>query len=411
MVLGFIIILSIIGTLLALSMYANLLPFVGLLGDVKQYNVAYYGAQSAIERSLLVLRTQDAWFQWEWWIVDGEDPVWPVSDKFTTTGTMWPFGQAGEMYRSIDGRWVTVPLSWWGNIPHNLLSGESNDFNMLWYGQLEKIFLRYDASTSTGAYYNDSVDKHTYVFLSGDASDDPNISLAARVNPVIFEMLNGGDYDGYLDTDMDIDGDWLTDDVALDRSWRGNYDDGSQSWSFHILPKSRVSYVDPNNPEVLSWDEFIRESILNAPIDYVAIFGWISNSFNPTAGITVEGLEERQDGSSHLLISDNDDLTGVYFTTLLSTVVNPEVFFQILELSLINPLWTIWDGVTNKSIYPFLEYQIQCSVCEQWDGKPQFAQPYFTVHGQAKVGEYEVKMQLQRSASDDSAIAWFTVIF
>gem|GEM_PF-4283456 len=40
--------------------------------------------------------------------------------------------------------------------------------------------------------------------------------------------------------------------------------------------------------------------------------------FNPTAGITVNGLENRQDGLSHLLISDNDDLTGVDFTTLLS---------------------------------------------------------------------------------------------
>lgn len=408
MVLGFIIILSIIGTLLALSMYANLLPFVGLLGDVKQYNVAYYGAQSAIERSLLVLRTQDAWFQWKWWTI-GVFHEWPVSDKFTTTGTMWPFGQAGEMYRSIDGRWVTVPLPWWGNIPHNLLSGESNDFNMLWYGQLEKIFLRYDASTSTGAYYNDSVDKNTYVFLSGAAGGGSNISLAARVNPVIFEMLHDGDYNGYLDTVTDIDGDWLTDDVALDRSWRGDYDDGSQSWSFHILPKSRVSYVNPNNPNVLSWDEFIRESILNTQSG-VAIFGWTSNLFNPTAGITVNGLENRQDGLSHLLISDNDDLTGVDFTTLLSATAALDVFFQTLELSLINPLWTKWNG-TNKSIYPFLEYQVKCSVCELWAGKPQFAQPYFTVHGQAKVGEYEVKMQLQRSASDDSAIAWFTVIF
>lgn len=60
MVLGFVIVLSIVGIGLALIMYANLLPFISTLGDIKEYNMAYYGAHSALERSFLVLRQRDA---------------------------------------------------------------------------------------------------------------------------------------------------------------------------------------------------------------------------------------------------------------------------------------------------------------------------------------------------------------
>ncbi len=60
MIVGFVLILSIVGIALATALYSNFLPYFSLLSDIKNYNMAYYGANTAIERSLLVLRYQEA---------------------------------------------------------------------------------------------------------------------------------------------------------------------------------------------------------------------------------------------------------------------------------------------------------------------------------------------------------------
>lgn len=62
MLLIFIIVLGMIGVLIALSLYANFLPYFGLFRDVKDYNIAYYQAQSAMEHAFLALRYKDRGF-------------------------------------------------------------------------------------------------------------------------------------------------------------------------------------------------------------------------------------------------------------------------------------------------------------------------------------------------------------
>lgn len=50
MLIVFVIVLLVIGLAIIGSLYSLFLPFFQQLGNIKQYNVAYYGAVSSVER-------------------------------------------------------------------------------------------------------------------------------------------------------------------------------------------------------------------------------------------------------------------------------------------------------------------------------------------------------------------------
>ena len=389
MVLGFVLVLCVVGVLLSLAMYANLLPFIWLLWDIKEYNMAYYGAQSSIERSLLVLRYQDPGFQWHWGYIESTF-TWAISDH----AYFWIFTKDDKLYWEINGRWSTVPLSWQGTIDLALLSGVSNDYNTIHYWWYDRIPLWYDSTLSENAYNKDT----NYVFLSWI----DNINLKVRVNPFVENIFNSWDISLFplCDSNCDSDNDWLSDDIALDRSWKWSYNDDNWTWFFHILPR----YKTLNNNwlvTVLSGDESIRESVVNdmaTDNDLSLSFWWDNNNFNPIADIW---NLNREDNLSHLIITDNDELSGMSFNKLLST--NSIANFQEINLWLVNLLQS-----ENLSVYPNIEYKISCDDC---DNNLQLSQPYFTINGEGRVWNYDIKMKLYKWISDDSAISLFTVVF
>jgi hypothetical protein len=63
MIIAFALVLLITGMGIMFSLYSLFLPFIQDLGDIKGYNVAYYGAVSSLERAHLVLRYQDGGFE------------------------------------------------------------------------------------------------------------------------------------------------------------------------------------------------------------------------------------------------------------------------------------------------------------------------------------------------------------
>jgi hypothetical protein len=125
-------------------------------------------------------------------------------------------------------------------------------------------------------------------------------------------------------------------------------------------------------------------------------FWWDNNKFNPIAGIL-----NREDNLSHLIISDNDELSGSSFSDLL--LDNSIANFQEINLWLVNLLQS-----ENLSVYPNIEYKISCDDC---DNNLQLSQPYFTINGEGRVWNYDIKMKLYKWISDDSAISLFTVVF
>lgn len=63
MVIGFILIMIVVGTGLVMALYSMYMPFLQDLGDVKFYNTAYYAAVSSLERASLALRYHEPGFE------------------------------------------------------------------------------------------------------------------------------------------------------------------------------------------------------------------------------------------------------------------------------------------------------------------------------------------------------------
>ena len=403
MVLWFVIVLTIVGMSLSLVMYAHLLPFIGTLGDIKEYNMAYYGAQSSLERSLLVLRQREAWFdgawgvQWTWF-------VWPATDIVSSFGLFdrsW-----NTLYRRIAGRSDTIPWTGMGNIEPNLITnGTSNDYNTLWYIYPQNIPLWYDSTPSYGAYRSDSnaIRSLSWSWIG--------LTVSLTLNDTIKNMFLTQWWVGAesLDSTTDYDGDGTSDDIAVDRWRKWSYTDTttSQSWSFTILPRSVVSYNSSSVGMVSVDDESIRESIINNnPANGSTLV--ISNPlnqwwFNPL------WIVSNPLATSHRIITDYGSLSGVSFIDLLAWwMPNLIITKQMLTLSLFSPLMA-----QIGSLYPFIQYKVVCEWCDSGvsAGWPQIAQPYFLINGESTIGHYTVTMQLKKWINNDGVVSQFTVIF
>lgn len=364
------------------------MPFIGTLGDIKDYNMAYYGAQSSLERSLLVLRYQWPWFNGEGWTATASStgPVSDLGSGFSFFSDPW-----NEMYWKIIGRGPLVPMSGLWNVESAFLSGSSNDFNMLDYATLNKIILWYDSTVGENAYALDT---------NAVQSSGVSVSVLLRLNPITYQSFDTL-WDGNLCESCDTDGDGVDNDVVVDRWWKWLYDDSWLSWTFSIFPYQDVFY---NNGlgTVQGLDQAVRESYINDPEEEILVFwGAGSYNYNPI-NPTFWGLDDTQ----HLMITDNNSLSWLSFQDLLTDGVVPSVNSQAISLGIVNPLTTI-----DWSIYPFIEYKVLCSGCGDQNWESQLSQPYFYITAQSKVWDYDVKMQLVRGADQDAFVSSFTVIF
>lgn len=400
MVLWFVIVLSIVGVSLALVMYANLLPFIGTLWDIKEYNMAYYGAQSALERSLLVLRQRESWFEGEWWWT-WNTFVWPVSDRLKDFG--WFEREGNNLYRHIEGRDSQVPSPGQGMVEPYLLSGAvSNNYNILWYIHPQTIGLWYDATDVRDAYSMDDSIIRSFSWAGHGLSAYLTLNDTIK-NAFASQWSNASN----LSVDDDYDGDGTSDDIAVDRWRKGHYYnvDNLQSWTFTILPRSVITYNSGGIGTVsANDDESIRESVINTVLTGAVLR--ISSStneweFNPLSTVYTPNA------SSHRIITDYDQLSGTSFIDLLAGG-SPDlpITQQSLTLSLFSPLLT-----SLSNLYPFVQYKVVCEGCDSSSSWSLLAQPYFIINGKSTVGDYSVTMQLRRSIDEAWVVSQFTVIF
>ena len=394
MIIAFVLILSIVWISLATALYSNFLPYLALLRDVKNYNMAYYGANTAIERSLLVLRYQEAGFQWTWWwnkknsIADT-----PVSDQIL----FWNYWNNTTLQWSIIGRPDSNSIPWTGqwNIDSYLLSGASNDRNMLTYRNPQKIPLWIDNTPSVNAY---SGDEEREYFAGSDIVLNlqliPSVqSLFSSLSPTWRRLQNTDDWDW----------DWVWDDIVVDRWRKGLYDSGN--YQFSILPRSLVWILSGQDEvSVQDDDESIRESILNTLATVANIIPISFGDYiNPLYDINTSDSLRIQQRDSHLMISDDSTdanlISGMDFNDLLNPV--NQITDQELNLFLTKHLLSESNGV-----YPFLQYNINFA----WDPNT-IAQPYFLINGKSQVWEYTVQMNLKKSVNKNETLGSFTVVF
>ena len=53
----------VLGAVIVTALYSSILPFIGIIGNTTDYNIAYYGAIGSTERALLSLRYHQAGYE------------------------------------------------------------------------------------------------------------------------------------------------------------------------------------------------------------------------------------------------------------------------------------------------------------------------------------------------------------
>lgn len=382
MALMFMMILSVAGVAIALSLYSLFTPYFSLLKDIKHYNMAYYGANMAMERSLLVLRQQGPGFEgtggWQWSVGH-----WPVSDHGALPSLA---GLESTVLWSIRSRSSLKQNKHY--LPGDGLGNDLYDqrMNTITHGQTVRIPLWIDLTNPSSAYKNDGE-------VRTIKSSMNSLILRLVLPPSLyyregFWSLCDAD-SSPCSTFKDLDEDGVDDDVIV--SWRMDGRMGRNS--FTILPRQVIGKFDGDqNIGVKQKDSMIRESSINAMKDsYKMVL--FADGYNPIAGIN-----PLMSGSEHLIISP------VWFNFLKN-----QTFHQIFSHNSIEKL-SLTLTLTNQlraqggQIYPFLSYQLI------GDRSP-FAQPYFFLQGVGKVGDYTVTMKAIKPIDKQNLLSSFTVIF
>jgi len=102
---------------LLFAMFSSFMPFMEKFGDAVEYNTAYYGALSAVERGALVLRYRGPGFDGEsGWIYSGTNiNTGNQADEYLPEFYTYGAG-ATDMYRKIRSRTTEIPFVGEGNV-------------------------------------------------------------------------------------------------------------------------------------------------------------------------------------------------------------------------------------------------------------------------------------------------------
>ncbi len=360
---------------LTVNVYSIFSPFIQQLGDITDFNQAYYGAISSLERANLALRYHYPGFEGSWWKIDNT-VIGPISDQDLSrygrlnNGANWMVWQISSMSNwnipsdkgNIDPDFVTSSNSWFNqfeyfqNITFHLYQDNSNQPYETW-------------STTSIAWLN---------LISG------TIRLPVKISTSIWDLK---------DDEHDLDWDGLVDDIVIWRSLKWKYN----SEEFVILP---TLYANFSAWLILSGDTNIREDIIN----YISNWLWqiiFDNNKNPVAGLGWWGSSlSREDIAYHNIIPSNSPLSWNSFNEIFN-------WPNISEIQLNFFTTNLFEGV--NWIYPFLEYRFEFKN-SLWD-KIEVPDLFYTLKGTGKVWAYKVQIIYQRPITTQSQFSQFTIIF
>lgn len=367
MLLAFVILIIITWLAILSSIYSIFTPFFATFGDIINYNTAYYGAISAIERGQLVLKYRWPWFVWSGGWLD-QDAFGKESDLILDWFRIW-FEKNNWLLWSIDSRTKRIPKLWDWNVDKDLLWTWSMDYNKLDYKWVETFLLSIDNSVVESGYSLTGSYRDIYGWNS--------ISGEFRLPPKIEATLGKLCDDDFWDF-CDADGDALYNDAVVDRSLRGNY-----LWSqFFVMPNQIVAYYGTQRA-VLEWDTMIRETNINLWSGIV--FGDSKNIFDSSS----------PDPDEQNVISDNPAISGHNFEYILS---ESDYTWLQLKFALVNFLYSMSDN-----IYPFLEYFFEFD--------KEVADKFYTIEWNGRKWNYDLKIIIKKPTFKETVAGSFTVIF
>lgn len=359
------------------NLYSLFLPFITTLWDIRQYNIAYYWAISSIERAELVLRYHSAWFEWTWWWIWTTNLWWSESDD--KINDFWLISDENNWMRwNIKSRsaW-SIPEPWKGNIDLQLRDtlSQSQDYNKFEYHLAEEFVLDLDNTTDVNNFYrpnSQEIQKFTSNWSTTNIS--ANIRLPKKIENSMAWV--------WLDTNWDLEWDWIWNDWVVLRSISWNLD---WEWDFKIQPTVSVDY---NSSTQNADDSVIREDVINSWIDPNIKF---KSNINPIEDIRWTTL------ITHSIIPENSSLIDKKFQTIFN---DSNISDLHLKISIVNLLKN-----SSGNIYPFLEYKIN------FDWVNEIPDRFYHIYWNAKVWEYNININFDKPVIDTSPYSDFTVLF
>lgn len=264
-----------------------------------------------------------------------------------------------------------------GNTDPMLSALDSRDYNTLGYNFLETFLLSYDNTTDAESYYSWWT---TLSFFNGDS-----LTGVFRLPPKIHTLFGGTPgllCDNAIGNDCDPDSDGLSDDIAVSWSMEWLYNGNG----FKIFPTISVFYYSGMQVDTYK-DNAIRESIIN----YNGTITLDSSVHKFTPIINGSTLDKH-----NVVSSDANAIESQFFSQILS---NTNIFSGLrLSFGAVNFFRTF-----TSAIYPYLEYQFTF---------PQaVSDRFYTIQGNGRVGEYDVKIVLKKPTVQWTVGGDFTVVF
>lgn len=370
------------------NLFSTLNPFVEKLGNITNYNAAYYAAQMSAERWLLALRYHDAGFQWQSGIKSGH-----MSDLLANGSSFWKLTSASsDSYWKISSMVERVPeLGNW-NIEQLYSATDSKNYNMLWYNETIYIPLYKDTTNSTGGYYTGGTTEPMF-----SNSLDAEIKWTFRLPPAIRTGFIGGwwgeallddGYPGNTDEHGDIDEDGIDDDIIIQRGLEWYYEWSKftiQPTIFNNFTQWKVEY---------NYDNTIRESIINKEED---VIDTSKHDFS-----LLEGENNGEDIEKHNILPLNSPISTTGFLDLLRNK-DWNITWLTLSFSITNLMKT-----KDEQIYPFLEWHFNA---ENNDWAISMPDRFYTLDAVWTINNYTVLFQIKKPVKENSNVSNFTIIF
>ncbi len=388
MLLLFVIILMVVGLAIIGTLYSLFVPFFQQLGDIKQYNMAYYGAVSSVERGMLSLRYHGPGFEAKSGFKDGQS-MWNTTDTTDDLGRLGDPNSAMDW--SVKSRTDIIPLTGQGNVPFALKWEKSEDYLVLWYSDLMEYNLDMDNTNDVNQYYTDKEVEYKRNWLE-------SIALWARLPQKLYEEYGGKKknpelpvcYGSPIPRCYDVDEDRIPNDLVIDWSMEGKYKQNNTENSFRIVPRVSVNYVSGTVRDYS--DTLIRESHINDTADKNATAEWTDNH-NPVASTSTTSI------ASQNIIAPGSVVNGLWSKTFKGILGdNSSIKDLKLLLGLARELKT-----KEGKMYPFLETKITAD-------KP-IPDLFYHLNGHGKVGDYDVTLNVKKPTSDRSLLGSFTIVF
>lgn len=394
MLILFVSIMLSIGAAIMGSIYAIFTPFMQQLGNIQNYNIAYYGAIASIERANLVLRWHSGWFEWSWWwIQDGTtNSFWPTSDT-VRAGSMWLLEKTNnEMWREISSmvNWDIVPQPWNWDMDPDLSSGSLFNYNKLEIGKSKQIALYKDIDwTDSSKYYVFRKDNNWSIEDITTSDIKISIRVPQNICNKFKSIKKGGEKictsSDFMDLNNDLDQDWINDDIIVSRSFFW------YSWNTNFFVVPTLSIMNEN----FAWDTNIRESVINNFDQNKNNIIFKSNDRNP---IVMRGNVE-PDTFNQVpmdLFPSKSWWLGNWFSDIINN--SSKIKKLIMKFSTVNMInYSTW------LIYPYLEIKI-----DAWKSIPS---NYFTITWHWKVFDYDVKIRYKKNVFNVSESSDFTILF